>query len=412
MTPPATPPALPPTLTRSGDWVSCPPGAVWPDRCVCCNAPGAERVQITVYFQQTSRNISVIALMAMLLLPVIALVKLLGCAPLLAVLLPLALLPAQRRLEVGVCARHRRRHPVGVGFRWALLLLSGALVMLLWVAIFELLPSQLSLWVPLVVSMLVLAMSVVVLAERAFSPVLKLRHAGADRLLLEADRAFLLSLPPDPDDLDPAALSAARRHAWLPEATEDALISLPLGVSPEPLSYRDGPVAPLNPFTALPVDVPPPEVAVVYRNGRDVVAPPGAVWPDRCICCGKAEDLNRVPLYLLPLPFPFGFLSLPLGRLFSPVRPPVAMVALCSTHGALRWAGRLLLAMTALGCVAPLFASKSTGFDLLCFGMFTILPGLHLLDAVRLRGIGPQGWRLRLSEAFTAALPVIRGRSG
>ncbi len=406
MTPPATPPATPPTLTRSGDLVSCPSGAVWPDRCVCCNAPEAERAQITVYFQETRRNISAAVLVAMLLLFSIPLVKTLGCVPLLLAMLPLLLAPARRRLEVGVCVRHRWRQIARVWmFRAAavLLVVGGGLFCLelygdLW-------PSG---------GLLGTGCAAVVLVARAVMPqLLKLRHAGADRLLLEADRAFLLSLPPDPDDLDPAALSAARRHAWLPEATEDALISLPLGVSPEPPSYRDGPVAPLNPFTALPVDAPPPlEVAVVYRDGRDVVAPPGAVWPDRCICCGKAEDLNRVPLYLLPLPFPFGFLSLPLGRLFSPVRPPVAMVALCSTHGALRWAGRLLLAMTALGCVAPLFASKSTGFDLLCLGMFTILPGLHLLDAVRLKGIGPQGWRLRLSEAFTAALPVIRGHSG
>ena len=153
---------------------------------------------------------------------------------------------------------------------------------------------------------------------------------------------------------------------------------------------------------------PPATPPALSRSGDLVSCPPGAVWPDRCVCCGKAEDLDRVPLYLLPLPFPLAFLALPLGRLLSPVRPPAAMVALYSTHGALRWVGRLLLATMALGCVAPFSLISSLGGGLMCFGVLAGLAALPLLYTVRLKGIGPEGWRLRLSEAFTAALPVIR----
>lgn len=355
-----------------------------------------ERVPLTLIWRDAGREPvgALVALVAML--AGAGLASLIGvCGALLLPFLCYPLTLKWRRVKIGLCAGHAGER------RWmhrltavSLLVTVTAGSLLLWM-VMDSMHSALTLYgQPL--AFLAFGGAAMLLLRAALPGPVTIQAAGPDRLLLEAAPAFTLSLPPDPLDSLPAPAAG----------TAPAPAALP---APD---TRASPV--FNPFEALPV-VPVPALShTIARDSAEVVAPDGAAWPDRCVCCARPAHGRRAALHLLPLPWPLSRLSLPLGRLLSPFRPPAAMIGLCGWHRALQVLGWALLAgVMLLPSLMPLLLTghaRDYGelrFGLICSGVFGALISLYLLDTVTLLGRDPHAWRLRLPAPFLTVLPAI-----
>lgn len=349
-----------------------------------------ERVPLTLIWRDAGREPvgALVALAAML--AGAGLVSFIGvCGALLLPFLCYPLALKWRRVEIGLCAGHAGER------RWMQRFTAASLLVipgwLLWQALNH---SHGVYSLPL--NFLALGGAAMLFLRVVLPGPVTIQAAGPDRLLLKAAPAFTLSLPPDPLDSLPApAADPAPAPAALP--------------APD---TRASPV--FNPFEALPVAPVPALSHTIARDSTEVVAPDGAAWPDRCVCCARPAHGRRAALHLLPLPWPLSRLSLPLGRLLSPFRPPAAMIGLCGWHRALQVLGWALLAgVMLLPSLMPLLLTghaRDYGelrFGLICSGVFGALISLYLLDTVTLLGRDPHAWRLRLPAPFLTVLPAI-----
>ena len=389
-------------VTRTGDLVSAPPGARWPDRCVRCGVPTEGRARFTLAWRDPYREPLVALIPLAVAVAAVALGSVLGsCGALTLVFLLYPVALQRRPIEIGACPTHAARLREERRFRWGLTLIAPtllgaylAIVLIKWGR--DLSEILLPLSGPL--GLFALATIGVALLAWRVAGALVIRATSPERLLIGADPAFVATLPPDPADaaLD---LSEDRPSSGSVAATSS---HRERGES-SPRERREGQaVSPdaLNPFAALPVRLT-PAILAPCRDGVEVLAPAGAEWPDRCLCCGRPAEGRRVNLHLLPLAAPLSRASVALGWLLAPLRAPFARLGVCGWHQLLWYAAPAVQ----IAAVVAILTARSSPIVTIT-ALLAIAVGRYLSGYTALLSYEDGVARLSLPASLLTALPA------